>query len=401
MNSTWRISALGFAGLFPLLTAATDAASGVSGASGVSASAAPLPSPPPVHLNMEMTPLAEGEIPEEVSSMASSEKLRVLRLRITNPSDHPVLLLWGDFLVRHPGSERWIGGWWENHLGTREKMEIFTASPPAGKHSFIPPKSALEYMLVDPWAPDVGGLEYKFACLVSIPTGQTALFETPEVPTATVSVDRSGVELMTAGVSSAIGKLVSSDPPAQVTEPGSLGVTLVHTPVGPVEVGKNPLLKAEASRWSLPTSTNPLALFHVYRTEVVNNTQDPLRLVMMEASTSSDGKWLTGHLRPPLMGEAEIVASSYLEKTDTDGTPTIVKMTDGWVSPGDRVIFPALWHAAKPAPDPALARWRALLVSRTGKPVYAEGVTPACLPTMPVVQPAQASPSPDQVKKKR
>lgn len=376
-------------------------------------SVVPAPDTESISIRMTVDPVI-ASLPAELSSSVSSGKARALLVRVENHGAVPARLLWADFLARRSSSDRWVGGWWEPAMALSEKMGLLVGSPSVTAPNFIAPGSSVEYTLVDPWEPDLDRMEYKFACLVSIPSGATALLESPPTATSSVPADRSGVEVVTSGVSTALAKLLqpSSSPPPVAS--GSLGVAMIHSAAGPVEISKSSSLKKEASEWLEWSSQSPQAitgkhspaLLHVYRTEVVNNESSPMRLVMMEVANPVGERWLTGYGRPPVISEQWLVSAGYLEKTDDQGSPSLEEMEDSWIPPGARAIFPSMWHPPSSPPSTpsssssstgtSAARWRAILVDSSGAPSYAEALTPSDLPLSPVLAPAEGEASEEE-----
>ncbi len=344
------------------------------------ASATPSADIPPVEIGL--APLESTDLP----SGLSSDRARGIVLSIKNTSTDPIRLLWCDFFFQMAGA-KWIGGWWLSESPISGKISQILANGGL-EGTALPPGEKVEYKLVDKWMSEMEKMEYKFACLVSGPSATVSMVETPPVTVPTVIVDRSGVDRAVAGVSSALESLFTPSTPTVQADPVGLGVTVEHNPTGPVQVSRSSLLRESVAKWISSEQETAQPIVHVYRTGVVNNTLSPLRLVLLEIATKVDGKWLTGYLRSPIVSAREIARQGYLEEFGADDIPKIEKTEDNWIPPGARVVLPYQWHPPSQKETNTSAKWRAVLITESGDPVYAEGETPAGLPPVLVPPPS-------------
>jgi len=336
-------------------------------------------SPSPLSINLVVRQVEVGEISPELLESSASGEVRTIKVSLTNEGNKPARLIWGDFFTR-VNSEGWVGGWWESDRPPDEKLSVLFERNDQGPPDELPPGSSTEYTLIDSWPTGQASLEYKFACVVSAPDGTWRMLESDPVTAATVPVEKSSVDQAVVGISSALSSLMGKKDFPPSLSPSQLGVNIEHRPIGPVEVSKFPVLRSEVDAWLRKSSSGDSGVFHVYRTEIVNNTTLPLKLVHLELATSISGKWLTGYSRPALFMGDEIISNGFLEKISSEGVPKIGALKDLWIPPAARLILPSQWHPASASSSPARARWRALLLDEKGSPVYAEGETGESLP---------------------
>lgn len=371
--------------------------------SSLMASSPPTVTPVGLKVTVEATPLYKEDLSETAAASTTGNLVHAIKVEVKNGSGEEVALLWGDFYVRINGG-RWLGGWWEPSLPPTEKMGKLFASPPVASPWKMPPGASVSYTLVDPWISDTSAMEYKFVCLVSR-GGETELLESHPVQPSAVDVEKSGIEMAVAGLSSAVKSLFAAESSPQTTQEGSMGVGVEHKTIGPIEIAKNPALGPSVDKWRKAGPPSTSGKFYVYQTEVANNTTAPLKLVQLEVFTSHEGKWLTGALLSPIVGEKEILEEGYLQGVSETGVQVLSKMKDNWIPPGARAVFPSNWHPEEVAGKVTQAKWRAILVDRDGVPSVAEAETPGeniiavDMPPSPKVEKEPAPPeSPKRVR---
>jgi hypothetical protein len=330
-------------------------------------------------LEVELSPLSIEDISPDSLSAVSSGSVRAIKLVIKNVSPDAQRLVWGDFFYRSEGGQ-WLGGWWEPSLPYQSKLpELLGLTSSAVQ---IMAGDQVEYVLIDQWVESPEPMEYKFVCLALSPLGSGTMIESNTAAASPISLDKSGVEQATAGLSVALGKLLTAEESAPTSLPGQLGVTVDHRPLGLAELSKADNLKKEVAEWMDSVGSDSNRGFHAYRTEIVNNTPNQQRIVAAELSFLVEGKWISGHPMPALMSEEKLLESGFLETLSPSGNPKVEKLKNLWIPPGGRITFPSQWHPSLQDGDSLASRWRIVLVDETGSPMYAEGKTPEELPVL-------------------
>lgn len=311
-----------------------------------------------------------------------SRQMSAIKITIKNLSSEELTLVWCDFFAR-VSRGKWVGSWWLPALHVKDRIK--QAFSDKGFPVVIPAAGGISCILIDPWVDNQSIVEYKFACLIKNPQGHVYLSESPAQEAVPLELEKSGVELALSGLSVAIKSLFVANPEEDAPTTLEIGASINHKPLGLVEISKNSLLVEEMRKWQIEEGeiSSPSS-FYVYQTEVANNTTEPLRLVQLVFSTQHDGKWLSGAIKSPVLVEADIVSSGYLQSVDGEGTPKLKKMEDSWIPPGARAVFPHHWHPK--VGDSTLGRHLAILLGASGSVVFAEGETdsshlPASLPS--------------------
>lgn len=335
--------------------------------------------------------LIEAVYPSELTSESvrdnSAKTVNALRVSLRNESDTPVQLLWGDFMVRINNGP-WIGSWWEPGLDTPGKLHKILGTDTSLPSPRLAPRQSVQFVLTDPWISEQDVMEYKFQVLVMGSTGEVLQSSSAATLGVPVDVETPGVLRAVAGISSAIRGLFPNTPPDHKPKPGEFGVSIEHKVIGPVEAEKNSALQQSLTSWREADPTNSLRNIYAYQTEVINNTNLPLRLVQLELSLAYEANWLSGTLRPAVFSEEKIIKSGYLQTLGEEGEPKLVKMGNAWIPPGARAVFPANWHPQEANDKPTAARWRAILTPAEGAVVFAEGEVNKLMPALILSDPA-------------
>lgn len=355
----------------------------------VALSTAPRPSPTSRLPSILIEPLYVAPSEEDLPETPPSQKINAIRANLINSSGEEVSVLWCDFFAR-VNRGKWVGSWWQPSLSTLDKMNgCFNTS--SYQKTTIPPHSSASCMLVDPWADETIPVEYKFVCFVANGEGEPSMIESPAVTAVPLNVEKSGIELALTGISSAIKSLLKSDSSSIVEPDVKVGATINYRPMGLVEAHKNQSMAKEMSMWAESEGIPPVsAYFYAYQVEVANNTTSPLRLALLVVSTNHDGAWVSGVLKKPIIEESEIITSAFLQGTDESGLPVLRKMTDSWIPPGFRAIMPNQWHPKAESSTPV--RHLAVLLTKSGDPVFAEGETDETFPPVPLSRPPSLGP---------
>lgn len=330
--------------------------------------------------------LYEDQMVEEgaKTDALSSRQMSAIKITIENLSAEELTLVWCDFFAR-VNRGRWVGSWWLPALPVPERIKQAFSPDNAGFPAVIPSRGGISCILIDPWVDNQTIVEYKFTCLIKNPQGHIYLLESPAQEAVPLELQKSGVELALSGLSASIKSLFGDNPEEDAPTTLEIGASINHKPLGLVEILKKPQLVEEMRKWQIAEGemSSPSS-FYVYQTEIANNTTEALRLVQLVFSTQHDGKWLSGATKSPVLSEADIVSSGYLQSVDEGGAPEIKKMEDSWIPPGARAVFPHHWHPK--VGDSTLGRHLAILVGAKGSVVFAEGETdsshlPAYLPS--------------------
>jgi len=341
-------------------------------------------SDPGINMSLELEPVFREELPEAAVKESVAQHIHAIKARLTNNGLRPVKLIWGDFLVRI-NHGKWVGSWWKPDKSDPENLRAAFQLDEGLHTPQLAPGQTAEYVLTDPWISAEDNMEYKLVCLFSDESGYIMSSESPPVQAVTIEVDKSGLLRAMAGITSALQGLFPSTPQAKTSAPGEFGVSIEHKPVGPVEATKNQALIEEIQSWQKSESSaghTPADQVYVYQSEIANNTNAPLRLTQLEVSTRHMENWISGALVQGLRGEDTIKRTGSLQDIGPDGSPKLVKLSNSWIPPGGRAIFPMHWHPKWEQEDKTPARWRAVLVTIHGDPVFAEGITDPDAPTL-------------------
>jgi uncharacterized protein affecting Mg2+/Co2+ transport len=329
---------------------------------------------PNKQLTVLLEPIYPSELPSQLAAENSAKKVNALRITLQNNSSSPIKLLWGDFFVRINNGP-WIGSWWEPGKDIPSKMQHILGTDVALLSPQLAPGQSCQFVLTDPWISEQDIMEYKFQLLTINEAGELAQTSSAATLGVPVEVETSGILRAVAGISAAIKGLFPSTPAADIVKPGEFGVSIEHKPIGPVEAGKNVQLQQSLESWQAQNPEQTVTHIYAYQTEVINNTNKPLRLVQLELSVSYEGNWLSGTLRPATFGEQDILQSGYLQTLTPEGEPKLVKMGNTWIPPGGRAVFPANWHPQTSKDAPTTAQWKAVLTPEQGPTVFAAGET--------------------------
>lgn len=343
-------------------------------------------------LSVLLEPIYPSDLPNELTAESSAKKIHALRVTLQNKSATPIKLLWGDFFIRINNGP-WIGSWWEVGKDTPSKLQSMLGADASILSPQLAPGQIAQFALTDPWISEQDVMEYKFQALTLSEAGelsQTSSAATLGVP---VEVETSGILRAFAGISLAIKGLFPAEAVAANPKPGEFGVSIEHKPIGPVEAGKNVQLQQSLEAGQGPPEQFPQNIY-AYQTDVINNTNKPLRLVQLELDLSYNGNWLSGTLRPAVFSEQDILQSGYLQTLSPEGEPELVKMGNTWIPPGARAIFPANWHPQTDPETPTSGRWRATLIPVQGPTAFATGETDKLAPSLTITRqdPARSDP---------
>ena len=126
--------------------------------------------------------------------------------------------------------------------------------------------------------------------------------------------------------------------------PGSLHV--VHTPVRREDI-PDELIHGLQKRGA--------QYIEAYRTDLVNNTDRPVRGVWFDGFVPHAGRWVASNVRDKVLR-----ANDFLDWYDGDDmTP------EGWIRPGGTASCHVNWHYTQ-APDGALMKWAYVAVDAQG-----------------------------------
>jgi len=337
-------------------------------------------------ISVILEPVYPSDLPSQALLEHSAKKVHALRVTLQNETDAPIKLLWGDFFVRINNGP-WIGSWWDHSLDTPAKLERMIGGDAGTLSPQLGPRQSAQFVLTDPWISEKDVMEYKFQLLAMNEAGEILQSSSAATLGVPVEMETSGILRAVAGISAAIKGLFPAATPSAVAKPGEFGVSIEHKAAGPIEAGKNIQLQQSLERWQKSDPNHQERNIYAYQTEVINNTNTPLRLIQLELSLSYAGNWLSGTLRPAVFSEEEIRETGYLQTHGPEGEPKLVKMGNTWIPPGGRAVFPASWHPQELKDTPTAARWRAVLVPSQGPSAFAEGTTDALMPPLTIASP--------------
>jgi hypothetical protein len=161
----------------------------------------------------------------------------------------------------------------------------------------------------------------------------------------------------TAGISAV------EDPIESATFAGPIGSEFP----GPLEVRHTPLLRKAVPREFI----DRLRLGHypyvrLYRTEVRNNADRPMRIVWFDGLLWFNGQWTASNV-----GNRVLRTSDFIDwYSSEEMTP------DGWLHPGGTASDPVNWHCTE-TPEEVPSKWAYLAVDAQGRDYFVEAMVPA------------------------
>jgi len=102
-----------------------------------------------------------------------------------------------------------------------------------------------------------------------------------------------------------------------------------------------------------------------YRTDVVNNTDRPIRIIWFDGYFAQNGNWTAGNVRNKVLRTGDFI--DWYKTDDLD--------TDGWLKPGGVASCLVNWHWTD-TPGRLETKWAYIGVDSSGKDYFAEAVVP-------------------------
>ena len=140
--------------------------------------------------------------------------------------------------------------------------------------------------------------------------------------------------------------------------PGSLEVR--HTPLPREDVPKELIERLEQRQF-------PYVRF--YRTDLVNNTDRPVRVVWFDGFVRWEGRWLASNVRGRVLRTKD-----FLDWYGGDDMNA-----DGWIRSGGTASCHVNWHWSE-TPDDLPMKWAYVAVDAQGNDYFAEAVVPDIAP---------------------
>jgi hypothetical protein len=136
------------------------------------------------------------------------------------------------------------------------------------------------------------------------------------------------------------------------------GLQVTHTPLKISDVPKELIQKMHY----------PYVRF--YRTEVINNTDRPIKVIWFDGFFNNQGYWLAGNVRNKVLRGSDFL-DWYFRQGDMD--------KDGWIRPGGKAICTVNWHWSASAED-LKTKWAYIGVDAHGNDYFAEATVPEIKP---------------------
>src|SRR5262249_53185439 len=140
--------------------------------------------------------------------------------------------------------------------------------------------------------------------------------------------------------------------------PGLLEVR--HTPVPLEKVPKRLIERLEQREI-------PYVRFH--RTDLVNKTDRPVRVVWFDGFFRLEGRWLAGNVRDRVLRTKDFL--------DWYGGDDMT--VDGWIRPGGTASCHVNWHWTE-TPDEVSTKWAYVAVDAQGNDYFVEAIVPDIAP---------------------
>ena len=137
-----------------------------------------------------------------------------------------------------------------------------------------------------------------------------------------------------------------------------IGLQVTHTPLTIKDVPEELIKKMNYS----------YARF--YRTEVINNTDRPIKVIWFDGFINDQGIWFAGNIRNKVLRGSDFM-DWYFHEKDMD--------KDGWIRPGGKAICTVNWHAAD-SPEDEQGKWAYIGIDAHGNDYFVEAIVPEIKP---------------------
>ncbi len=103
-----------------------------------------------------------------------------------------------------------------------------------------------------------------------------------------------------------------------------------------------------------------------YRSEVINNTDRPIKVIWFDGFFNDNGIWFASNVRNKVLRGSDFM-NWYFHQADMD--------KDGWIRPGGKAICTVNWHASD-TPDDLQSKWAYIGIDAQGNDYFVEAVVP-------------------------
>jgi len=150
-------------------------------------------------------------------------------------------------------------------------------------------------------------------------------------------------------------------------------------PAGSLEISHTPISREDVPNELIePLQQRRYSYVRFYRSDLVNKTDRPLRIVWFDGFLRLEGRWWASNVKGRVLRTKDFV-EWYGGDMDADG----------WIRPGGIASCRVNWHATETADDISI-RWAYVAVDAYGNDYFAEALVPDIVPVqlMPDIAPA-------------